>query len=84
VADLARLGACPIGELHHVADLADLLRDVVQSDRVRAARHEVNVIVHAPDRLEHSVDPASLNVLLHALLEGLNPSRRTASRELTT
>jgi two-component system, OmpR family, sensor kinase len=69
VADLARLGACPIGELHRSADVAELLRDVVESDRVRAARHEVSVVVHAPDHLEDSFAAASLNVLLHALLD---------------
>ena len=69
VADLARLGACPIGELHRSADVADLLRDVVQSDSVRAARHEVSVVVNAPDHLEDNVAPASLNVLFHALLD---------------
>jgi hypothetical protein len=69
VADLARLGACPIGELHRSSDLADLVREVVQSDQVRAARHEVRVVVNAPDHLEENVPAASLNVLIHALLD---------------
>lgn len=69
VADLARLGACPIGELHRSTDLADLVREVVQSDQVRAARHEVRVVVNAPDHLEENVPAASLHVLLHALLD---------------
>jgi signal transduction histidine kinase len=69
VADLARLGACPIGELHRSSDLADLVREVVQSDQIRAARHEVRVVVNAPDHLEDNVPAASLNVLLHALLD---------------
>lgn len=69
VADLARLGACPIGEVHRSSDLADLVREVVQSDQVRAARHEVRVVVNAPDHLEDTVPAASLHVLLHALLD---------------
>jgi len=69
VADLARLGACPIGELHRSSDVADLVREVVQSDQVRAARHEVRVVVNAPDHLEENVPAASLNVLVHALLD---------------
>ena len=69
VADLARLGACPIGELHRSTDLADLVREVVQSDQVRAARHEVRVVVNAPDHLEENAPAASLQVLLHALLD---------------
>ncbi len=69
VADLARLGACPIGELHRSSDLADIVREVVQSDQVRAARHEVRVVVNAPDHLEDNVPAASLAVLLHALLD---------------
>ena len=69
VADLARLGACPIGELHRSTDLADLVREVVQSDLVRAARHEVRVVVNAPDHLEDNVPASSLHVLFHALLD---------------
>ncbi|MEP7122622.1 MAG: sensor histidine kinase [Byssovorax sp.] len=69
VADLARLGACPIGEVHRSTDLADLVREVVQSDLVRAARHEVRVVVTAPDHLEDNIPAASLHVLLHALLD---------------
>ncbi len=69
VADLARLGACPIGELHRSADVADLVREVVQSDQVRAARHDVRVVVNAPEHLEENVPAASLNVLVHALLD---------------
>jgi two-component system, OmpR family, sensor kinase len=69
VADLARLGACPIGELPRPADLADVLREVVLSDQVRAARHEVKVTLNTPDNLEDIVPVASFNVLLHALLD---------------
>jgi two-component system, OmpR family, sensor kinase len=69
VADLTRFGACPIGEIPRSSDLADLLRDVVQSDLVRAARHDVRVVVNAPDHLDDNVPAASLNVLFHALLD---------------
>lgn len=84
VADLARLGACPIGELHRSTDLADLVREVVQSDQVRAARHEVRVVLNAPDHLEDNVPAASLHVLLHALLDhAINASPPGAEATVT-
>jgi signal transduction histidine kinase len=69
VADLARLGACPIGELPRLANVAEMLRDVVRSDLVRGARHDVRVQVNAPDTIEDVVPAGALTVLLHALLD---------------
>lgn len=84
VADLTRLGACPIGEIHRSTDLTELLRDVVQSDQVRAARHEVRLVVNAPDHLEDHVPAASINVLLHALLDHAISASPTGSEAIIT
>jgi len=69
MADLARLGACPIGELPRHVDIADALRDVVQDDLGRAARHDVRVKVSAPQSAYEVVPIGALTVLMHALLD---------------
>lgn len=84
VADLTRIGGCPIGELPRTADIADLIRDICASSRVRAARHEVTIVVNAPDAVEETVAAASLSVLLHALLDhAINASPPGASAVVT-
>lgn len=69
VSDLGRLGACPVDELPRHADVADLVRDVVRDDVVRAARHDVRVIADAPANSYEVVQVGALTVLLHALLD---------------
>ncbi len=69
MADLARLGACPVGELPRHADVAEALRDVVRDDMGRAARHDVRVTLHAPQTAYEVVPIGALTVLLHALLD---------------
>jgi hypothetical protein len=69
VGDLGRLGACPVGELPRHSDVADLLRDVVRDDAVRAARHDVRVVVEAPESHYEVVPVGALTVLVHALLD---------------
>jgi signal transduction histidine kinase len=69
VADLNRLGSCPLGELPRHSDVSDLLRDVVREDSVRAARHDVRLVVEAPDDAHEMVPVGALTVLLHALLD---------------
>ena len=69
VGDLGRLGSCPVGELPRHCDVADLLRDVVRDDAVRAARHDVRVVVEAPQSLYEVVQVGALTVLVHALLD---------------
>jgi signal transduction histidine kinase len=66
--DLARLGACPVGELPRHADIADALREVVRDDIGRAARHDVRVNVVAPTNAYDVVPIGALSVLMHALL----------------
>jgi two-component system, OmpR family, sensor kinase len=69
VADLNRLGSCPLGELPRHSDVADLLRDIVREDTVRAARHDVRLVVEAPSDAHEMVPVGALTVLLHALLD---------------
>lgn len=69
VADLNRLGSCPLGELPRHSDVADLLRDIVREDSVRAARHDVRLVVDSPDDAHEMVPVGALTVLLHALLD---------------
>jgi two-component system, OmpR family, sensor kinase len=66
--DLARLGACPVGELPRHADVAEALREVVRDDMGRAARHDVRVTVVAPANAYEVVPIGALSVLMHALL----------------
>ncbi len=58
VADLARLGSCPVGELSKPADVVELVRDAVNSERSRAQRHDVTVTVTAPDACFDDVGPS--------------------------
>jgi two-component system, OmpR family, sensor kinase len=69
VSDLARIGACPVGELPRVADISEILREAHQSIQVRAARHEVKVKVHTGEGVEETVTPGALSVLLHVLID---------------
>jgi signal transduction histidine kinase len=69
VADLARLGACPIGELARPVDVAELLRDVVQAELVRAQRHGVGITLKAPESVEHLIEAAAFTVMLEILLD---------------
>ncbi len=69
VADLARIGSCPLGELPRHCDIADLLRDVVRQDAVRALRHDVRVAVESPEDVAEIVPVGSLTVLFQALLD---------------
>ncbi|MFT3767649.1 MAG: sensor histidine kinase [Minicystis sp.] len=69
VADLARLGSCPIGELPRHADVADLLRECVQGERARAQRHDVEIVLTAPDSAEDTIEIGALTVLFQVLLD---------------
>jgi signal transduction histidine kinase len=69
VADLARLGSCPVGELSKPADVVELVRDAVNSERSRAQRHDVTVTVTAPDAIEIVTPVGALMVLLQILVD---------------
>jgi len=69
VADLARLGACPIGEQPRSADLVELLREVMQGEQMRAGRYEVKLGLHAPETLIEAVPSATLTVLFQVLID---------------
>jgi signal transduction histidine kinase len=69
VADLARLGSCPVGELPRPMDLTDLLREVAQEEKGRAARHGVEIMLDVPESLEHVIEVGALTVLLQVLVD---------------
>jgi len=84
VADLARIGGCPIGELPRLVDIVDLVGEIYQDNQVRAARHEVKIIVNAPTSMEETVPAAALTVLLHVLLDhAINASPPGSSVTIT-
>jgi signal transduction histidine kinase len=69
VSDLARLGACPVGELPRHVDLSAVLRDVVSAQGSRAERHDVRVALSCPDEASAVVQAGAISVLLQALLD---------------
>jgi signal transduction histidine kinase len=69
VADLARLGSCPVGELPRHVDLAAVLHDVVSGHGSRAERHDVRVVLSAPTSAPAVVQAGGMTVLLQALLD---------------
>jgi signal transduction histidine kinase len=79
VGDLARLGTCPVGELPRPADLCDLLRQAVQSERPRAQRHDINLVLMAggqaagypdtPESAEDTLEVGTLTVLFQVLID---------------
>jgi signal transduction histidine kinase len=69
VGDLARLGACPVGELPRHCEVAEIVRDVVSETVVRAARHGVRVVLDEGSGAEAVLPSNAVGVLLHALLD---------------
>jgi signal transduction histidine kinase len=84
MADLARLGACPIGELPRHVDIAEALRDVVRDDLGRAARHDVKVTFTAPPGAYEVAPIGALSTLLHALLDHAISASPPGSEVLVT
>lgn len=68
VADLARLGSCPIGELPRPADIADVLKECVAGERARALRHDVTLDVIAPEDAQDTIELGALTVLFQVLI----------------
>lgn len=68
VGDLGRLGAFPLAELPRPVDLAELLRDTVQKENMRAARRGVSVRIDAPGAFEELVPVGALSALFASLL----------------
>ena len=60
VADLTRLGTCPVGELPRLVDLAELVRDVVANERARAARRGVELVFRGPGDAEAVVETGAM------------------------
>jgi two-component system, OmpR family, sensor kinase len=69
VADLARLGACPVGELPRHSDVVTLLRDAVRAHAGRAERRDVQVDVTAPADADVVAPTGALTILFQVLLD---------------
>lgn len=71
VSDLARLAGCPLFELPMSCSIADITKDVVNAEQLRAARHGVTVELSLPPTPMHDdlLPVASLNVLFQELLD---------------
>ena len=74
VADLARLGACPIGEQARHADVAEILREVCATEKARAARHDVTVSLSITGEggtgsTQNLVEVGAFPILLQSLLD---------------
>jgi signal transduction histidine kinase len=85
VADLARLGTCPVGELPRAADLADLLREAVQSERARAQRHDVKLVLEVPEAAEEAIEVGAVSALFQVLVDHAieaSPAGATVAIEL--
>ncbi len=69
IGDLARLGTCPVGELPRPADVTELLRQAAQSERARATRHDVDIVLELPDSAEDTLEVGAIGVLFQVLLD---------------
>jgi hypothetical protein len=70
VSDLARLAGCPLFELPASCNLADVIRDVVKSEQLRATRHGVTIQLDVPPSgLDEIVPPGSVHVLFQELVD---------------
>lgn len=70
ITDMARVGACPIGELPRLTDLGELLREIVRVEKARANRHDVEVeLVGADIEAEETLAQGAIAVLVHTLLD---------------
>jgi signal transduction histidine kinase len=67
--ELERIAACPTEEPTKTCDLIALARDAVASAETRAARHDVRLVVDAPERLEVKLPQAAVLLLLRSLLD---------------
>ncbi|NUO48595.1 MAG: HAMP domain-containing histidine kinase [Polyangiaceae bacterium] len=70
VGDLARLAGCPLYELPAQCNVADVVRDVVKAEQIRAKRHGVSINLevpsHVPDEL---LAVSSVHILFQELLD---------------
>lgn len=70
VSDLARLAGCPLNELPVPCNVADLVRDVVKAEQLRATRHGVTILLEAPSSSTDDVlHVGSVHVLFQELLD---------------
>ncbi|MFO0550110.1 MAG: sensor histidine kinase [Polyangiaceae bacterium] len=69
VSDLARLAGMPLFELPAPCNVAELIRDVVKGEQLRATRHGVTIHVDLPNQVHDDVLPVgSVHILFQELL----------------
>ncbi len=70
VSDLARLAGCPLFELPSSCSIAEIIRDVVKAEQLRASRHGVAIQLDIPPENHDDVLPAgSVHVLFQELVD---------------
>jgi hypothetical protein len=70
VGDLARLAGCPLYELPATCNVADVARDVVKAEQIRAKRHGVTIELEAPAHVPDELLPvSSVHILFQELLD---------------
>jgi two-component system OmpR family sensor kinase len=70
VSDLARLAGCPLNELPTTCNVADLVRDVVKAEQLRATRHGVSIQLEAPGTSRDDLLPVgTVHILFQELLD---------------
>jgi hypothetical protein len=84
IADLTRLGTCPIGELPRHIDGVDLLLDTVREDSGKAARQDVRVRVEGLESGFMVIAQATFAALLHMLLDHAISSSPPGSEVIVT
>jgi hypothetical protein len=69
VGDLGRVASCPVAEAPATGNVLEVLREVVQDQIARAARHEVKITIDAPDAgADEPIAAHTLTALFHQLL----------------
>jgi len=69
VADLGRVASCPLAEAPAPASVAEILREVVQDQGARAARHDVKIHLEGPDTsTDEPIAASTLTALFHQLV----------------
>lgn len=70
VGDLARLAGCPLFELPAACNIADVARDVVKAEILRAKRHGVTIELDTPSHVPDELLPvSSVHILFQELLD---------------
>lgn len=67
--EMGRVAGCPRTEANERVDVARATRDAVSDSETRAARHDVRLVLAAPEELWLPTRPRAVALLLRALIE---------------